>query len=148
MAALDISAMMWHIICGHIEGGTLPLSGESDLDAKLIKIYDLQKNLGQEQFLLGRLLGDFLPVAKYQRDRFEEQSYYKIWIHINSYVCSVWRTRCELVSLKLQNSEKFLALGDVDTILNSNDVTFVTSGNKSLLSNCPDTSWNLKIIQS
>ena len=127
--------MMWHIICGYIEGGTLPLSGEPELDVDLLRIYELQNNLEREQFLLGRLLGDFLPVAQYQREKFDVKNYYKIWTNLNSYVCSVWRIRCELVSLKLQNSEKFLALGDVDSILNSNDVTFVTSGNKSLLIN-------------
>ena len=50
MAALDISAMMWHIICSHIEGGQMPLSGEEDLDRKLLEIYDDQRILSLEQF--------------------------------------------------------------------------------------------------
>ena len=59
MTALDISAMMWHIICGYIEGGTLPLSGVEDLDRDLLRIYDSQGKLEPEHFLFGRLLGDF-----------------------------------------------------------------------------------------
>ena len=79
MAALDISAMMWHIICGYIEGGQLPLSGEEDLDPLLLSIYDIQNTLSPEHFLFGRILGNFFPVAKYQKVSFEESSYPKIW---------------------------------------------------------------------
>ena len=45
MAALDISAMMWHIIVGYIEGGQLPLLGEEPLDAFLLGIYESQNKL-------------------------------------------------------------------------------------------------------
>ena len=148
MTALDISAMMWHIICGYIEGGTLPLSGVEELDCALLRIYERQSKLKSENFLFGRLLGDFLEVAQYERENFEVKHYHKIWTHLISYVCSMWRLRYELVSLKLKNLEKYSALREVDSILDNNDVTYVTAGNKSLLNNCPDTSWKLTKIQS
>ena len=126
MAALDISAMMWHIICTYIEGFQLPLSGEEDLDRFLLGIYDEQNVLSPEQFLFGRLLGNFFPVAQYQKAKFEQSSYPKIWILILTYVCEIWRIRGELVSMKLQNSKKFTDLSDAELLLDSKDISYVS----------------------
>ena len=71
--------MMWHIISGYIEGGQLPLSGEESLDASLLEIYESQNKLKTEEFLFGRLLGDFNAVAKYDSTKFNMCSYPKIW---------------------------------------------------------------------
>ena len=148
LAALDISAMMWHIICGYIEGGHLPLSGEEELDPLLLEIYEAQNALSPEQFLFGRLLGNFFPVAQYQKVSFEESSYPKIWSLILTYVCEIWRIRGELVSMKLQSSQKFTALREAELLLDSKDISYVSSGDKSLFEKCPDTSWPLSRIQS
>ena len=118
------------------------------MDRDLLRIYEIQNRLKSEHFLFGRLLGDFLEVAQYDKENFEVKNYHKIWTHLISYVCSMWRTRCELVSFKLQNSDKYSALREVDSILDNNDVTYVTAGDKSLLTNCPDPSWKLTKIQS
>ena len=148
MAALDISAMMWHIICSHIEGGQMPLSGEEDLDRKLLAIYEDQKILSFEQFIFGRLLGNFLPVVQYQKKNFELSSYPKIWVFLLHYVSEIWRVRGDLVSIKIQNSTKFNALQEVERLLDNNDITYVNAGNKSLFENCPDSRWPLSRIQS
>ena len=146
--ALDISVMMWHIICGYIEGGHLPLSGEEELDPLLLTIYETQNALSPEHFLFGRILGNFFPVAKYQKASFEEKSYPKIWHSILTYVCELWRIRCELVSMKLQSSQKYTALRETEVLLDSKDISYVSSGDKSLFEKCPDTSWPLSRIQS
>ena len=52
MAALDISAMMWQIICGYIEGGQLPFSGEEELDGTFLLIYETQSQVSFENFFL------------------------------------------------------------------------------------------------
>ena len=148
MAALDISAMMWHIICGYIEGGQLPLSGDEVLDREILSIYELQEKVSFENFLFGRLLCDFYPVAHYEKPNFKRSSYYKIWTSIIQYVCDVWRIRGELVSTKLQNTKKFKALQEVDSILENNDITYVKAGDKSLLTKYPDRGWPLNRIES
>ena len=148
MAALDISAMMWHIICGYIEGGQLPLSGEEELDGDLLEIYEKQGKVSFQNFLFGRLLCDFFPVAHYQKPNFERSSYPKIWTTIIQYVCDVWRIRGEMVSTKLQNTKKSKALCEVDCLLDNNDITYVKSGDKSLLTKYPDRGWPLSRIES
>ena len=148
IAALDISAMMWHIIVGYIEGGQLPLSGEESLDVSLLEIYEQQNKLEKDEFLFGRLLGDFRLVARYDSTKFNMDSYPKIWNSLLEYVCDVWRLRGTLVSMKLQNSKKFDALLEVDCLLDSNDVTFIPAGDKSLLEKNPDRTWPLHRIHS
>ena len=56
--------MMWHIICGYIEGGQLPLSEEADLDEFLFENHERQKKLSFEKFLFGLLLGDFTQIVQ------------------------------------------------------------------------------------
>ena len=148
MAALDISAMMWHIITGYIEGGQLPLAGEEDLNRDLLLIYETQNAIEFQNFLFGRLLTDFFPVAQYLKENFERSSYPKIWVHIIQYVCEVWRIRGDLVSTKLKQTKKFELLREVDCLLDSNDISYITSGDKSLLTKSPDRTWPVCRIQS
>ena len=93
-------------------------------------------------------MGNFLPIAQYQKTKFELRSYPKIWVFLLKYVCEIWRIRGDLVSMKIQNSKKFNALRDVEILLDSNDITYVNAGNKFLLEKCPDNRWPLIRIQS
>ena len=116
----------------------MPLSGEEDLDRKLLEIYEDQRILSFEQFIFGRLIGNFLPVVQYQKKNFELRSYPKIWVFLLHYVSEIWRVRGDLVSIKIQNSTKFNALQEVERLLDNNDITYVNAGNKSLFENSPD----------
>ena len=59
---------MWQVIFAYLEDKPLPFSGEAPLDRRLIEIYGKQKTLSQEQFLFGRLMGDFFFLATYIQD--------------------------------------------------------------------------------
>ena len=87
-------------------------------------------------------------MARYDSVKFKMGSYPKIWHSLIEYVCDVWRVRGTLVSMKIQNSKKFAALIEVDCLLDSNDITFVPAGDKSLLQKYPDRTWPLCRIQS
>lgn len=56
ITALHISAIMWHIIRCHIEGGQLTKSGDPSLKRTLKKNYEKQQKLSSEHFIFGRLI--------------------------------------------------------------------------------------------
>lgn len=68
MSELNISPIFWQVIVACLEDRPLPFSGEAPLDSRLIEIYGKQKTLSQEQFLFGRLMGDFFFLATYIQD--------------------------------------------------------------------------------
>ena len=85
--------MMWHIIDAHIKGVTPPFSGDEEMDELLEKIYEKQKILPQDQFLFGRLIGDFFEIARQniqpQKKSLTRTTYPKIWVYILRYVCAL-----------------------------------------------------------
>ena len=71
------------------------------------------------------LVGYFRLSEAIMANPIELVTYYKILKELIGCVCNVWRHRCTMVILKKQNSAKFEALQDVDSLLDSFNVTYV-----------------------
>lgn len=119
---LNISPIMWHIICSHLEDLSPPLSGEDRLDSQLIVVYEQQNMLSQEQFLFGRLVGDFYEIATDTYDptkkKMSRSTYPKIWASILRYVCALWRIRSKFCNQCSENLEKATALQESQLYFN------------------------------
>ena len=129
-----------------------PLSGEDRLDRWLIEIYEKQKNLTTEQFLFGRMIGDFFFIATHTYDvnkkKLTRSRYPKIWASILRYVCELWRTRCTIFQNSKENTEKEKSLQAASSLLNSEDISFILMGDKSLLTKTPHNGWKIHLIQA
>ena len=149
---LNISPIMWHIICAHLDDLAPPLSGEDQLDSKLIVVYEQQNLLSQEQFLFGRLVGDFYEIATSTYDvtkkKISRSTYPKIWASILRYVCELWRTRSKLCNQSSENLEKSKELQEVESLLHSADLSYILMGDKSLLRRSPHNGWKLHLIKA
>lgn len=149
---LNVSPMMWHIIRAHLEDLPPPLSGDDPLDSKLIVVYEKQNILSQEQFLFGRLVGDFYDIATSTYDitkkKMTRSTYPKIWVSILRYVCEIWRIRSKFFHRSSEQSEKERALQEVETILHSADISYILTGDKSLLTRSPHNGWKFSFIHA
>lgn len=132
--------------------GSPPLSGDADLDSKLIVVYEKQKILPQENFLFGILVRDFYDIAistyDSTRNKLTRSTYPKIWVSIVRYVCAIWRIRSKFCHQSSENMEKAKSLQEFDSIFHSDDIRHILMGDKSLLNRSPHNGWKFQFIQA
>ena len=120
------------------------------MDELLDEIYGKQKILPQDQFLFGRIIGDFFEIARHtippQQKSLTRTTYPKIWVYILRYVCALWRVRSDLVNRSEMSSEKAKSLAMVESLLDSSDIGFLIAGDKSLLTKKPHSGWKIEYI--
>ena len=115
-------------------------------------VYEQQNFLSQEQFLFGRLVGDFYEIATDTYDptkkKLSRSTYPKIWASILRYVCELWRIRSQFCNQSSEKLEKVKALQEVESLLHSADLSYILMGDKSLLRRSPHNGWKLHLIKA
>ena len=83
-----------------------------------------------------------------QRQLLTRSTYPKNLVFILRYLWSLWRVRCDLINISSRSSKKTQSLSLTESLLDSSGISFVISGDKSLLKEPPHSGCKIHYIQS